>query len=352
MRKKVLFIDREQFGSLTDSLKYCEYMNNSYDIEYLCFDKKRPKIKLSNIEVHYVPAFKPRVLRAIIFIIIAIIKCLFYKGKIFVLYFPKCETIKKILFWKKIHIDIRTLSVIKDEEKRKKENLQICNCINKFDSVSIISQPIADSINIKSSIKQYILPLGADIISKNEKSFNTIKLLYIGTLENRDIIKTVQGLELFIKKNPSLSISYDIVGDGCDFDIINNYILEHRLDTYVRMYGRVPYKELKPFLDSHNVGVSFVPMTTGYDLQPPTKTYEYILSGLFCIATNTRSNNDVIINDVNGYLIEDSASSFFKALEHIYNNKDNYYSELIRKTLLDYQWHILVDKYLRPILED
>lgn len=350
--KKLLFIDREQFGSLTDSLKYCEYLHNTYQIVYFCFDKGRPKISFPNMKIIYIPQINPRALRGIVFIFIAIIKCLFFNGKIFILYFPKCEIIKQILFWKKMHIDIRTLSVITDEEKRIKENKQICKSINNFESVSFITQAIANAAHIKTTIKKYILPLGSDIISHTNKDFSILKLLYIGTLENRDIIKTVLGLELFIKKYPTISIIYNIIGDGSDYNLIKNYIIEHKLTHIIKMHGRLPYSALKPFLDSHNTGISFIPITPGYDLQPPTKTYEYILSGLCCLATKTQSNRDVIINDINGYLIDDSPSSFCQGIEHIYTNRNKFQSENIRQTLIPYQWNFLIEKYLKPIIED
>lgn len=304
------------------------------------------------MRITYIPQIKPRALRGSVFILTALLKCIFFKGKIFILYFPKCEIIKRVIFWKKMHLDIRTLSIEKDAEKRNADNKQICKSINFFNSVSFITQSIADLVPLKPSIKQFILPLGADVISNTNKEYNHLHLLYIGTLEGRDIIKTVQGVELFIAQNPVQSIFYDIIGDGVDFDMIKTYIEKQNLSQYIKMWGRIPYKSLKSFLDTHNIGVSFVPMTPGYDLQPPTKTYEYILSGLFCIATKTSANCEVIIDDKNGYLIEDTAKSFCNALKHILQNKHFYNSQTIRKSLANFQWKILIDKYLKNILED
>lgn len=351
MRKKVLFIDREQFGSLTDSLKYCEYLHDIYDITYICLDKRRKRETFPNLKVYYTPHFKSKLLRGIAFIIFSLIYTSMFKGKIIVLYFPKCEIIKKILFWKNIHIDIRTLSVKNNEDDRIKENNSIQKCINYFNSVSFITSSIANSIFVKDNIKKFILPLGADIISHSNKDFSTLKLLYIGTLENRDIIKTIQGVELFLKKHNTNQIIYNIIGDGNDFELINSYIQEHQLTNYIKMLGRLPYNKLGEYLDNFNIGVSFIPMTNGYNLQPPTKTYEYILSGLFCIATKTKSNCDIVINDINGYLIEDTPASFSDALEHICINNRNYNSTTIRNTLLNNQWNAIIEKYLIPIIE-
>jgi len=41
-----------------------------------------------------------------------------------------------------------------------------------------------------------------------------------------------------------------------------------------------------------------------YDCQPATKTFEYILSGMVCIATSTYENKK-LINNINGVLCND-----------------------------------------------
>ena len=58
-------------------------------------------------------------------------------------------------------------------------------------------------------------------------------------------------------------------------------------------------------------------MTKFYDIQTPTKTFEYIISGLFCIATNTTANKNLINKD-NGILCDDNATSFSNALMKLY----------------------------------
>lgn len=350
MKRKILFIHREQFGSLTDTLKYCEYLNSKYEIEYLCFDKKRPRICIPNVKIIYVPYKGSKFVNGMLFIIAAIIKCIFFNGFIFIIYFPQCSLIKRVLFWRKMHIDIRTLSISKDEKLRHNENFKLNNEINYFDSVSLITEGIKNKIQIKNRKQFFILPLGADIISDKSKKFDSLKLLYIGTLCNRDIIKTIIGLELFIQKYPQISIQYDIVGDGDEYSDICTYVKRHKLEEYIHLHGRIPYYSLNTFLDVNNIGVSFVPITDYYEFQPPTKTYEYVLSGLYCIATNTFSNRK-IINKENGILIDDTADSFSNALYDIYLKMSLLNSEDIRKTMLDYKWDNIVNTYLIPIIK-
>ncbi len=348
--KKILFIDRKQFGLLTDSLKYCECLGATYQIEYLCFDNKAPKVRIPQIKVTYLPYIYPKALRGILFLLIAILKCLFFRGFIYIIFFPKCSIIKKALFWKTMHIDIRTLSINKDKRKREMVNSEICSAVNLFESASFITEGVKKKISIKSGVKTFVLPLGADIISHSAKDFNNLRLLYIGTFNNRNILQTIIGVELFIKRNSNLSITYDIIGDGDEYPVIHEYIEKNNLKNQIHLHGRLPYAELKPYLDYCNVGISYVPIIECYEHQPPTKTYEYILSGLYCIATNTHSNRE-IVNEQNGILIKDAPCELTEALSSVYEKRNILDSEVIRNTLLEYQWKNIINKHFRPIIE-
>lgn len=148
-------------------------------------------------------------------------------------------------------------------------------------------------------------------------------------------------------------IHYHIVGDGEGVILARMKRIaydELSLNDHVTFYGRVAHHQLTPFFDKCNVGVSFVPMTEYYEHQPPTKTYEYVLSGLYCIATATYCNKQ-LIDSRNGVLIKDNAESFADALSEIYNNRANIKEQEIRDSLKDSTWKNIVKNILKPILE-
>ena len=72
----------------------------------------------------------------------------------------------------------------------------------------------------------------------------------------------------------------------------------HELSDIVSCIGRVPHHDLKKYFDEANVGVSFVPLLAHYQYQPPTKTFEYLMSGLYCIATSTIANKEIISDQI------------------------------------------------------
>ena len=351
--KKLLIIQLDQFGFLTDTLKWCEILSKEYQIDIVCYDSNRPKVSMSNVQVHYVALSKNRILHAIRYILFALMHMLFFQGKIIVIAFPNCNIFKRILPWKKMHLDIRTVSVARDDEQRVLFDSQLYNYSRQYDSVSIISNAAAQRLKLESPL---ILPLGADVISNTSKCYSDIKLLYVGTLKGRDMHKTIEGAAIFHQKHPDVQFCYDIIGDGPGLekekmsDEYRDTIKKMNLENYVHIHGSKPYSELADFFDKSNYGVSFVPLTSWYDVQPPTKTYEYAMSGLYVIGTRTTCNREIITHD-NGILIEDSAESFASALECILFFNSSLSEAKIRSSLADYQWGCIVESYLKPILE-
>ena len=277
MKTKLLIIDRGQLGILTDTLKYCEYLHCHFNITYICFDEHRKKIEIPQVKIIYVSSSGGKLFKNVRFLITCILYCLFYKGKIFTVYFPKCHWLKKILPFKKMHIDIRTLSVHKSLEQQQIENKSIEHAVNVFDSASFISKGIKQKLHLKTNLPTFILPLGADIISHTDKDFNCLKLLYMGTLSNRHIIDTVKGVKMFKDKYPEIPLIYSIIGDGEELYEIKNYIHMQKLESTIHTYGRLPYSELKPFLDTHNIGISYIPQLECYEKHLNMLYLAYIL---------------------------------------------------------------------------
>jgi glycosyltransferase involved in cell wall biosynthesis len=99
--------------------------------------------------------------------------------------------------------------------------------------------------------------------------------------------------------------------------------------------------------DESNIGLSYIPITKYFDYQPPTKTYEYLLSGIPVIATNTNENKK-IINNNNGILINDDIESIRKGFYIMYNNLSIYKSDEIRKSCLKFTWENIINNQLIP----
>lgn len=349
--QKILIISRGQFGYHTDVYKWCENLRDEFEVELITFDG-RAKVDMDGVKVHYVSNSGNRTFRGVRYVLTCLWHILLFKGIIFVCYFKECRILKWCFPWKKMFLDIRTLNVSSNEEIRKKEDALIKKATDIYDYVTIISEGTRNKLSLDEN-KSAILPLGADIVSTNSKDFGSIRMIYVGTLFNRDVHKTIKGLDMALKRNKSLDIHYDIIGNspGNEFEELKQIVKECKLEEYVTLHGYIQHSQLKDFFDKCNVGVSFVPMTEYYEHQPATKSFEYILSGLYTIATSTYCNKE-IITPKNGILIEDTPESFAKAIENIANNVSKLDSNIIRNSLLEYKWENLVNKYLKPLLKN
>lgn len=349
-KQRLLIIEKGQLGHLVDAVKWCEYLQDEYLITYVGYDmgNKHPS-GLTYVRERYVSAKFPKAIRGTLLLLLSLLSVFFHRGKIMVVYFPKCQIIKRLIPWKKMLLDIRTLSVNPDKTKRQAYNKEVVNTCKHFDLITAISQGIADKLNLQNV---YILPLGADRISNKRKNYtNSIRLLYVGTFEGRNIDKTVEGVGLFRKIHPHILITYTIIGSGRNHEteLFERLIAQYHLEDVVRLEGRIPHHELHKYFDQANIGVSFVPIIDYYQYQPPTKTFEYVMSGLFCIATNTFSNAEIITSK-SGILIEDSAEAFAWALEEYWNKKDVMRQDDIKRCVDDYTWSHIVETHLKPVL--
>ena len=349
MKKNLLIIDKHRFGTLTDSYKWCEYLRFSYNITIVTPGGEDNMLRMDGVNLICVPR-STRIVFGIRYMLRCLKEALLARGPVLVVYFKGCDWIKRLVPWKKMILDIRTLSVDANERIRKNDNASIINACRRYDYVTYISKGVFHQLGIEDK-KSSILPLGADVICSEEKDYSELRILYVGTLTGRHIDQTIEGIDLFIRQHQDIPIRYDIVGDGWNDEVaeLHSLVVRKGLEHIITLYGRVPYDQLSDFFSRCNVGLSYIPQTPYFEHQPPTKTFEYVLSGLVCIATSTFANKE-IVNINNGVLIDDNPKSFAQGLEYIWDNRTRYQTSKIAITVTDYSWESIVKRYLCPVL--
>lgn len=345
----LIIVSHNQFGYHIDAFNYAKILSKYYKIYFICYDFGKQKIYLDNVEIVYVQKSNVR-LNSLFRFLKTILKLAPKNDIIFIQYFKFCSLLRIRLDAKKTILDFRTASISQSSLKRKFEDI-----FAKFESyfyknVSSISSGVINRLKLDAD-KTQIIPLGANKTHVDLKDWNEFTLLYVGTLNNRFIEKTIGGLEFFYL-NHKINFKYFIIGDG-----IPRYKnpLIHKLNSSpikdkIYYLGPLFHEELAPYFLKCNVGISFIPLKDYYDFQPPTKTFEYIMAGLFCIATRTSANSE-IINSVNGILIEDTEFDFADKLYKAYLNRHTYNSIKIADTLESKTWENIITYTVKPYLE-
>lgn len=353
--KKILFINQTQFGYHIDTYYYCKFLRDQYDITYICWDYGFKKITMEGINIIYLPrnGSLPRRNYNFISKVFNVINNNEF-DLYFLKYFRGCSLLKIYYPNKKYIFDIRTGAIT-----NKVLNRIAYNCIIKlesrfFENITIVSDSLRRQLHISPS-KCFILPVGGKIFSNADKNFEQLNLIYVGTLSNRNLTTTIIGFKKFydIYKN-LLPLNYIIIGTGYNNELykLQSLVKQLNLENTIKFTGYILHEDLKPYFDISNVGVSFVPITSYFNVQPSTKTFDYLLSGMPVIATKTLENSQ-IINSLNGVLISDDSKGFYIGLVNIFKKKQLYDSKTIRKSVQKYHWENIVQKlrsYIDKIL--
>lgn len=268
----------------------------------------------------------------------------------FLKYFRGCSVIKTFHPQKKILLDIRTSGIQRSKLSRALYNFLLKTEAKFFKHSSVISKSLARKLNLPGNT--FILPLGADIISSSQKQFESMHLLYVGTFRYRNIDQTVKGFSRFYHLyKDKIPLKYTIVGNGfaSEEKLIKKIIAHQKIEKAVTFAGKIPHDQLETFFNSHNLGVSYIPVTDYFDVQPATKNFEYLLSGMPVIATNTMENS-MVIHNKNGIIVKDTPDDFFQGLVRFYNRRKTYDSDKIRCNAKQYTWKGIVDNLKLMIL--
>lgn len=347
--KRILLITHNQFGYQTDFFKYSSYLKKEYKLTYLCLDQGRAKIEMEGMKVEYISRIKPNIFWLLSFIF-SIVKRIFNDKPdvIIVKYFPLCSFIPMFLKRNNSILSIQSATVTNNKFRNFINDFFIFYAYLSYKYTAVVSSSLKKRLFLQ---RARILPVGADIIDNSDKSFNSVNLIYVGSLDNRDIHKTIFGIKEFINKHPEINIKYTIIGSGsiATVGLINKAIDNTNLTEIVNYKGYLEQDKLNRAIEEHNVGVSFVPITKYYDKQPPTKTYEYLMSGMPVIATNTFEHRR-LINENSGVLIQDTVESFCSGIEKIIQNKNTFSSTKIRNMYSEFNWRNIIELHLKPLI--
>lgn len=351
-RRKLLIMCQNQFGYHIDTYYYCKYLKETFEITYICWDYNLPAIAMEKVNVIAVPRTGNVISRYVRYLSATLSEI--RKGKYdvhFIKYFRACFLLKVLSPQKQFVLDLRSGHISGKAVSRCIFNFVIKGESLFFGNITVISQGLARRLGLEK--RAIILPLGADRLSIEGKTFASLKLLYVGTLTQRNIDQSLLGFaEFYNEFKNKIDMHYTIIGSGAhgEENKLREMVESKKLSSVVSVQGRIPHDQLKPYFDSHNVGVSFVPMTDYFDVQPATKTFEYLLSGMPVIATAT-SENKLVLNNDNGVLVEDSPASFYQGLKLFYERSGSYDSSRISNESSKYRWELIVSKLSNYLTE-
>ena len=349
---RLLILYTSQFGYHVGTYYYCKHGQKVLDITYMGFAGNRPPVDMEGVRIKPVSYQGNKLRRFLRWCWTAWRESRRDYDVVFMKYFPGCSIIRLLTPGRKFVFDVRTGSITRSGWRRRLSNALLTLESKVFANVTVISESLAKMLGLAPK-KVHLLPLGADVLAANAKNFDGLHLLYVGTLNGREIEKSIMGFERFYQAHKNdFPLSYTIAGDGYRGELgqLKSLVSELHLDGVVNILGYVGHADLAPFWEKCNLGVSFVPINEIYDVQPPTKTFEYLLAGMPVIATGTIENKRIVSAD-NGVIIDDTADDFDRGLERVLANRETFTSAAMRQSAVENQWEKIVGENFCPYLE-
>lgn len=360
MMLKLLIISKANYEFLTDALMLCYYAANNfkYRIKYLCIDTmdyafttNKEYINNAHYVVDRVRRKDIKFINNMLWLRRCIVEAKSNRDLIYIYYFPACSIIRILCPNNHFILDIRTGSTNPNLLYRFLRDLLLKFECMFFSNIAVISKNLALHLGIEN--KSRIIPVGAEFVELTSKIEDVLNLLYVGNLSPvRKVDETILGFAKLCKDNPNLNIKYIIVGDGPSPQILylKNLVRELGVENRVDFTGWVFHGDLKEYFEKAHIGVSYIPITPWYNRQPPTKTFEYLAAGLPVIATKTDEHLGIIC-ETNGVLIDDTPESFYEGLTAILNKIETYDPILIKSTVSEYSWQVIVNRLTLPFID-
>lgn len=269
---------------------------------------------------------------------------------VFIKYFPWCFLLRLLVPRRRMVLDIRTGSVHINPVRRLLADAALrLECLF-FRHISVISASLGDRLGIARR-KRHILPLGANPLPDcRPRDYSQLNLLYVGTFNKRRIDDTLRGLSRFRQAHPEIPLHYRLVGSGParETERLRQLAGTPFLQNVVELTGYIHHRQLQDYWQWANVGIAYIPITPAYEVQPPTKTFEYLAAGMSVLATATGENRRIITHE-NGVLIEDTPEAFAAGLWELYQRGNHYDCNRIQDSIAMYSWEKIVQNLFREL---
>lgn len=348
----LLIVSFEQFGYHIDTFEYCRHLQDKFRITYICPDQGLPRRELPGVGVVY--GSRPPLGKVELGLLRDAARTISrQKPDVVFLRRTKFSFLLRLRHPRTPMIfDVRSGSVEVDPRRRRFENALLRFNSRFFRDITVISEGLKRQLRLPRRAR--ILPLAADRQPRlSAAPRDELRLISIGTFHNRHLERTVEGVGRFLAERDSdIPLRYTIVGFGSEAEVaaIRKAAIDHGLQDAVEIRDRVDHEEVPALLAEHNIGVAFTPQVPWFEHQPSTKIYEYLHSGLLCIATDTAANRDVISN-VNGVQVDGTAESFARGLDRICDLVPRSSPSAIAEGAREFTWERVVNDTLAPFME-
>lgn len=141
-----------------------------------------------------------------------------------------------------------------------------------------------------------------------------LAFLYLGSIARiRKLEQILEAVRLVSADTSAFRL--DFIGPDVSDGFYHRLISEMRLERFVRLLPPIPYDRVPETVTAYDVALTIVPESpSDWQYQPTIKGIEYRALGMPVIATDFAPNRELVTDEVNGLLVDNTAASIAAAL--------------------------------------
>jgi glycosyltransferase involved in cell wall biosynthesis len=247
-------------------------------------------------------------------------------------------------------MDLRSLSVKVNRFLRYVEDRLTIFELKQFSNLTIVSRSLAKKISRPSAS---VVSLGGEVaiegILQGQNSFKKLKLVYVGSLDGRDLQFVIHSIASSKHCN---RISLELIGNfqTSQGRALVELVQKLGLTDRITFRGYLKGSSLGKVLRSANLGIVHVPPSPFYRCQPSTKLYEYWAYGLPVLVSNY-GFHEQDIPEGSGFVYEYKMESLQALFDQLTNSQNNFDYRLISDLARRHSWESVVNIQLLPVLK-
>lgn len=180
---------------------------------------------------------------------------------------------------------------------------------------------------------------------ENSKTDKNLNLLFVGRLvPQKGLLTLLKSIDVLVNDKGQKNIKLKIIGEGSERKKAEQYIEDKKINDNIQFVGWVKLEELNSFYNSADI---FVLPSTFEGM--PSVVLQAMACGLPIISTKVFGSEDLVCNDLNGYLLEvGDYREIAKKIDCLSKdkNKINKMGEESLRIVQKYTWDNIAKKFI------
>jgi len=205
--------------------------------------------------------------------------------------------------------------------QRKIERMISTRSLRKASRVLVSNEPTKEIMKSYYNVdeeKISIVPNGVDLSFFSPAKKDPKKLVFSGVMYHH------RGLDVLLESAPAVikevpNVKFVLLGDGPEMKKLQELVTKNNLESNIELKGWIERQSIPTHLSDASIGIGPLKRTTVTENALPIKVLEYMASGLPIIAKTGTLPNDILINNENGYFIDNSSELSEKIIKLLKN---------------------------------